>query len=160
MQAMPESRWPDELQKPDPTRVAALLHDFWRELAALPDLLAREEHLLCATTIHALRACVVEMMLALNGIAYPAGTRHLNRYLGPSQRAALEKTLYAPTAAGTAPVANVWIGQAVALVVIYRWYAPQLIAACQLSYPATAETQTLALLQEKLPDWPTIITTD
>lgn len=157
---MPDPRWPDPLHRPDPTHVAALLRDFWRELAALPDLLHREEHLLCAASTHALRSCVVEMMLALNGIAYPRDTRHLNLYLGPSQRAALEKTLYSPAPTGHTPAESIWIGQAVALVVIYRWYAPQLMTAYQVAYPASAETQTLALLQEKLPNWPSSITTD
>jgi hypothetical protein len=52
---------------------------------------ARGEHLLCGQTIADARTIVLEMMLALNGIAYPAETRHLNTYLGASQRAAIEK---------------------------------------------------------------------
>jgi hypothetical protein len=147
--------WPDELQRPTPARVADLLRQFWLELAALPDLLGRDEHLLAAECTGALRRCVLEMMLALNGIAYPAGTRHLNLYLGPSQRAAIEKTLAAPAVAPES-----WIGQAVALVVIYRWYAPQLAGAFHLMYDATLENATLAALQAQLPDWPTTITTD
>jgi hypothetical protein len=153
--AMSATPWPDSLQKPDPAHVAALLRDFWLTLATLADLLQRDEFLLCEAATHTLRHCVTAMMLALNGIAYPQGTSHLNLYLGPSQRAALEKTLLAPTTAHDA-----WLGQAVALVVIYRWYAPQLVAAYHVAYPQAVETTTLTYLQEKLPNWPTNITTD
>lgn len=151
---MVATSWPDPLQKADPLRITAVLREFWLTLATLPDLIQREEFLLCATATHTLRDYVTEMMLALNGIVYPNGTSHLNLYLGPSQRAALEKTLLAPTTDHDA-----WIGQAVALVVIYRWYAPQLVAAYQLVYPQDVETDVLARLQE-LPDWPMHISTD
>lgn len=152
---MSATTWPDPLQKPDPLRIAAVLGEFWLALAELPGLIQRDEFLLCANATCTLRRFVTEMMLALNGVAYPHGTSHLNLYLGASQRAALEKTLLAPA---TDPEA--WIGQAVALVVIYRWYAPQLVAAYQLSYPQTIESEVLAKLQENLPDWPANITTD
>ena len=95
------------------------------------------------------------MMLALNGITYPTDTTHLNTYLGTSQRAAMEKTLLMPSVA-----AESWIGQAVALVVIYRWYAPQLVAAYSLVYDDRLEADTLARLHAELPDWPSAITTD
>ena len=85
----------------------------------------------------------------------PPGTTHLNTYLGASQRAALEKTLLMPSVA-----AESWIGQAVALVVIYRWYAPQLVAAFSLLYDDRLEAETLSHLHAKLPDWPSAITTD
>ena len=112
---MSASAWPDALQPSDSARVSHLLADFWRELSLLPDLLGRGEQLLCARCTSRLRDTVLELMLALNGIAFPSATLHLNTYLGPSQRAAIEKTLIAPNADGDA-----WIGQAVALVVIYR----------------------------------------
>lgn len=131
-----------------------LLARFWTELMPLANLIPRSEHLLCAQALTQARATVLEMMLALNGIAYPAGTRHLNTYLGTSQRAAIERTLLLPEVSGEA-----WIGQAVALTVIYRWYAPQLVAAYAAAYPQAAETAALAVLQT-LPDWPLAITTD
>ena len=151
---MSNPQWPDPLQPAEAARVAGLLNHFWRTLAELPDLVARQENLLAAETTADLRATVLAMMLALNGIARPAGTRHLNTYLGASQRAAIEKTLLAPAVAGES-----WIGQAVALVVIYRWYTPQLVDKYAVAYPQAAEDAALAALQ-RLPDWPLAITTD
>ena len=152
---MTEQHWPDELTRPTQENVARLLRSFWLELAVLPDLLKRDEHLLAAACTAALRRSVLEMMLALNGIAYPTDTTHLNTYLGTSQRAAMEKTLLLPSV-----TAESWIGQAVALVVIYRWYAPQLVAALSLIYDDRLEADTLARLHAELPDWPSAITTD
>ncbi len=151
---MSKHPWPDPLQPVQPDQVAGLLAAFWETLADLPDLVARNEHLLAAEMTAALRATVLRMMLALNGIERPPATRHLNTYLGASQRAAIEKTLLAPAVAGES-----WIGQSVALVVIYRWYAPQLVEKHALAYPQTAEDAALAALQ-RLPDWPLAITTD
>lgn len=141
--------------RPTQENVAQLLRGFWLELANLPGLLKRDEHLLAAACTAALRSYVLEMMLALNGITYPPGTTHLNTYLGPSQRAAMEKTLLMPAVAGES-----WIGQAVALVVIYRWYAPQLVSTYSLAYDDGLEAATLTRLHAELPDWPTAITTD
>lgn len=152
---MTETTWPDTLQQAEADEVASLLRSFWQQLAYLPDLVQREEHLLCAACTGELRQIVLRMMLALNGIAYPTQTQHLNTYLGASQRAAIEKTLAAPFVG-----AESWIGQAVALVVIYRWYAPQLSAAYGVPAADRLETETLALLQAALPDWPQTITTD
>lgn len=149
------SGWPDALQPPESDRVAAVLMDFWRELAQLPEWIVGGEQLLCARCTGRLRHVVLEMMLALNGIAFPVSTRHLNRYLSDSQRAAIEKTLLIPAVDGDA-----WIGQAVALVVIYRWYAPQLVARFGLAYPQTAEDAALRRLVAELPDWPLAIQTD
>jgi hypothetical protein len=149
------SRHPDSLSRPDPARVQQLLDTFWQTLGLVPDLLQRDEWLLCADECAGLRRIVVEMMLALNGIAWPAGTRHLNRYLGASQREALNKTLIAPVTDRDS-----WVGQAVALLVIYRWYAPQLLAEHpQLTYPSALEASTLSSLAAALPDWPETITT-
>jgi hypothetical protein len=152
---MSTSGWPDALQPPETARVAAMLSDFWHELAQLPELIGRGEQLLCARCTGRIRDVVLEMMLALNGIAFPASTRNLNRYLSGSQRAAIEKTLLIPTVDGDA-----WIGQAVALVVIYRWYAPQLVARFGLAYPQAAEDDALRRLVAELPDWPLAIQTD
>lgn len=152
---MTDTTWPDALLPAEREEVAHLLEEFWRALAHLPDLLEREELLLAADCTGDLRRLVLHMMLALNGIAYPQQTRHLNGYLSSSQRAAIERTLALP-AAGTAGL----IGQAVALVVICRWYAPQLAAAYRVPTPDAAEQETLALLQARLPDWPLAISTD
>jgi hypothetical protein len=153
--AMHTTAWPDPLTAPTSLGVASLLSRFWNELEPLADLLARHERLLAAEQIARLRATVIEMMLALNGIARPATTRHLNTYLSASQRAALEKSLLAP-----ATGADAWLGQAVALVVIYRWYAPQLATKFALDYPAALEAQVWTKLIGALPDWPAAVHTD
>jgi hypothetical protein len=152
---MTQSRWPDPLQSPDPSRVQQLLSGFWLRLAALPDLITRREYLLAEQNTSELRAIVIEMMLALNGIQPPGQTRHLNSYLGESQRAALEKTLIAANVSGES-----WIAQAVALVVIYRWYAPQLVAKFELMFPAQLEQEVWSQLQSALPEWPVSLTTE
>lgn len=145
---------PDLLYAPEPQRVQFLLAEFWRQLQRLPDLFKRDEHLLAEQNTAGLRNLVIEMMLALNGIQWPEQTRYLNSYLGESQRAALQKTLIArEVGRGT------WIGRAVALVVIYRWYAPQLVEKFGLEYPQALEDTTWALLQREAPDWPATVTT-
>jgi len=150
-----EKRWPDPLETPEPDRIQRALEAFWETLARLPDLLARDEQLLAAETTHALRALVLELMLALNGIRPPAGSRHLNIYLSDRQRAALERTLVAPRVGGDS-----WVGQAVALVVIYRWYAPQLVKRHRLVYPQTREAETWRALRDGIPGWPAHVTSE
>jgi hypothetical protein len=152
---MTTQRWPDVLQPPDPARIAELLAHFWLHLQQLPDLLGRREYLLAEEHAGELRQLVIDLMLALNGIRRPVSTTHLNTYLSESQRAAIQKTLLL-----TEVSAESWIGRAVALVVIYRWYAPQLVAKFGLPYPHAAEAAALAHLQQSLPDWPLTITTD
>jgi hypothetical protein len=152
---MSTSLWPDPLRRPDPAEVQAQLARFWRDLAGLADLLANGELLLAAAAIGPLRELVMTLMLALNGIARPVGTRRLNGYLGASQRAALEKTLALPRVS-----AQGIMGQAVALVVIYRWYAPQLVAALGCAYPTDQEAEAWATLTAALPDWPLTVATE
>jgi len=123
-------------------------------LACLPDLLHRQEHLLAEHLTTRLRGVIIELMLALNGIQWPAGTQHLNSYLSASQRTALEKTLIVPSVSGES-----WIGRAVALVVIYRWYAPQLVEKYTLAYPQPLEETVLSLLSAEIFGWPAHITT-
>jgi hypothetical protein len=147
--------WPDELTKADAEYVAPLLPQFWEQLAVLGDLIAHDEQLLCAELVAELRRTVLAMMLALNGIVRPENTQHLNSYLGESQRLALEKTLTLPASGRDG-----WIGQAVALVVIYRWYAPQLVEAYGVAYPAGEESEALRLVADTLPEWPRTISTD
>lgn len=151
---MTQHTWPDALQPPDPVHLQHLLTRFWECLAELADRLSHGEILLAVEQIAAARDVVIEMMLGLNGIARPPATRRLNSYLGESQRAALEKTTLAPNLEPAT-----WIGQAVALVVIYRWYAPQLVERYHLDYPSAAEEQTWAALTQALPEWPQAITT-
>ena len=52
------------------------------------------------------------------------------------------------------------MGQAVALVVIYRWYAPQLVEKFGLTYPDQIEAQALAVMGDLLPTWPHCITSE
>jgi hypothetical protein len=148
------TQWPDALVRAEADDVAETLSDFWRTLANLPELLLRSEHVLCAELLAELRASVLAMMLGLNGIARPAATRNLNAYLSERQRAAIEKTLILPE-----PTREGWIGQAVALVVIYRWYAPQLVEEYGVPYPEQAEQATLGALNAALPEWPRSIST-
>ncbi len=152
---MTNKKWPDPLSRPEPARIPWLLEAFWRQLRSLPDLINRAEYLLAERSIATLRDWVIEMMLALNGIQWPTDTKHLNIYLGASQRAALEKTLVMPAVSGDS-----WLGCAVALVVIYRWYAPQLVEQYNLTYPQALEAEVWAHLQRELPDWPLTITTE
>jgi hypothetical protein len=152
---MTNRQWPDPLQRTDPVQVQRLLGDFWQHLQQLPDLLLRHEHLLAHVHLNQLRNMVIELMLARNGVQWPSGTTHLNSYLGESQRTVLERTLLLPGVRRES-----WIGCAVALVVIYRWYAPQLVEQYHLAYPQDAEEAALAHLQQQLADWPLAITTD
>ena len=147
--------WPDPLRKPNADAVAQQLRSFWHLLDALPDLLNRQEYLLADRLTFQLRSTVLEMMLALNGIQWPSDTRHLNSYLSAQQRAAVEKTMTLPAASIEA-----WIGCAVALLVIYRWYAPQLVNHFHVPYPQELEEAVWAKLQAELADWPLSVTTD
>lgn len=132
-----------------------MLLTFWHSLRGLPDLANRKEHLLCAELVADLRRIVTDMVLAQNGISRPKATRNLNAYLSLPQRQALKKTLQLPSVSSEG-----WIGQSVALVVIYRWYAPQLVSKYGLAYPSDAESEALGLLAATLPDWPRSITTE
>jgi hypothetical protein len=152
---MKTDQWPDPLQPPNPAAVQASLVEFWVALAPLGDLLSRREYLLAAEQTTRLRAVVLALMLALNGIDRPYGTRHLNSYLSHDQKEALERTLLAPTVES-----QNWIGQAVALTVIYRWYAHQLVEKFGLVYPYTREAEVWSDLAHTLPAWPQAVTTD
>ena len=146
---------PDKIEPADPAEVQELLGRFWRQLAGLERLAPRAEYLLLQELIDDLRRTVISLMLALNGIKRPAATEHLNRYLGESQQRAVNSTLTLPAASREA-----YIGQAVSLVVIYRWYAPQLTARYSLTYPAALEAEVWQRLRAALFDWPATITTD
>ena len=161
--------WPAPLFAPDPNDVHELLTSFWHQLRRLSDLLSdarrqpavaastpgADENLLAIECVAGLRATVIDMMLALNGIARPTQTINLNTYLSDNQLAALERTLLAPEIG-----AETWIGQAVSLIVIYRWYAPQLVERYQFPYPTDLEAAVLATLRQCIYDWPADISTD
>lgn len=155
---MANTHWPDLLQPPQRGHLQELLDLFWTELAVLADLLPRQQFLLAAEQLHSLRQIILQMMLALNGIQRPA-TRDLNTYLSASQRTALEKTLLLPSVDHDS-LADHLIGQAVSLVVIYRWYAPQLVAKHNLRYPHAQEQAAWDTLVEHLPAWPRQVTTE
>lgn len=146
--------WPDPLLAPDRTRIQAALEEFWTLLADMAEPLEAQELLLSAERIAALRSLTLELMLALNGIRRPPAARSLNCYLSARQRAALEKTLAAPEGSQEA-----LLGQAVALVVIYRWYAPQLVEKLGLHYPDSLEREAFEAIARRLPNWPVSITT-
>lgn len=152
---MHKPTWPDTLQPVEPHAVQRDLAQFWHELAALAPLLAARELVLAAEAISRVRHLVVALMLALNGITRPPATANLNAYLGDSQRAALEKTLLLPTV-----TADALMAQAVALVIIYRWYAPQLLARHGGEYPQDLEDLAWTELTARLPDWPLQVNTD
>jgi hypothetical protein len=134
--------------------VQAGLIDFWQALAQLPAVVNREEHLAAAALLHCVRTQLTDLVVALNGATRPLTPTRINPYLGPAQREAFEKTLR-----HSGNHAESWIGQAVALIVLYRWYAPQLVEMYRLSYPAAVESTVLALLSAEVPGWPARITT-
>ena len=148
-------QWPDALTKPSPEEVEELLTDFWNQLADLPSLLHRHEYLLTAECIAEVRLTMIRLVLALNGISRPGSTSNLNSYLSPRQRTVLQRTLLTPNSSQ-----RTWLGQAVALVVVYRWYAYQLADKYYIRYPTAAEQMALSQLSDSLPKWPRTITTD
>jgi len=148
-------RWPDPLHPPDAASVASMIPRFWHTLDRLPDLMQRQEFILAEQLTSTLRDTVIEMMLAMNGLARPVDTQHLNLYLGTSQRAVLEKTLIAPTSG-----AETWMARAVALTVIQSWYAPQLAERYGVAIPDDLIHSVRKHLADALPDWPLEITTD
>jgi hypothetical protein len=188
---MTNSIWPDELSRPTAGDIEASINAFWSTLAQLPSHAKASETLLLHSLIGELRQNIIEMMLAANGIRFPKNTRHLNHYLGESQRLALEKTLTMPRLEGhtaspadeqpaeyqetarssqsdkagwsqplAATLIESLIGQAVALVVIYRWYAPQLAEKYGARLPLELENKTLTALHSELDAWPRAISTD
>lgn len=142
------------LPKGEAGAVQAGLTAFWQSLAHLPAAINREEHLAAASLLHSVRSVLTDLVVALNGATRPASPARLNPYLGPAQREAFEKTLR-----HSANYTESWIGQAVALIVLYRWYAPQLVEMYNLAYPARLEESVLALLCVEVPGWPAHITT-
>lgn len=141
-------------QPADESRVLAALIAFWQQLARLPGAVNRQEHLAASALLHRSRDLLTELVVALNGATRPRTSARINPFLGPAQRDAFEKTL-----AQRGDLREGWIGQAVALIVLYRWYAPQLVELYNLAYPAALEETVLALLSAEVPGWPARITT-
>ena len=149
------TQWPDQLRKPTAAEIDLMLSGFWRLLLELRSPLAHNETLLSAEIVAELRKTVTDVILAANGIARPEGTLNLNAYLSRGQRTALHRTLALRRFASSA-----FVGQAVALIVIYRWYAPQLVDKYNVDYPKSLEEETLRLLSDALPNWPRAITSN
>lgn len=148
-----DSPWP-ALRPPDRDDVLALLAYFWMPLSRLPAALNRGEHLAAAQLLVDARRSLIDLVVGLNGADRPPSPARINQYLGPAQLEAFEKTL---TAKAVDPAA--WIGQAVALIVLYRWYAPQLVEIYTVPYPAALERTVLALLSAEVDGWPALIQT-
>jgi hypothetical protein len=130
------------------------LISFWQQLAHLPAALNRQEHLAAVALLQQARIHLTNLVVALNGATRPNTPTRINSFLGPAQQDAFEKTLGQSDSLGES-----WIGQAVALIVLYRWYAPQLVEIHKLVYPTALEETVLALLSAEVSGWPARITT-
>lgn len=146
---------------PDAGTVEMQLGRFWLLLARLPAAVRRGEQLAAHLLLTEIHALLIDLVVSLNGGSRLQTKSRINQYLGPAQREAFEKSLglgqsgRQKSAGGGAK----WIGQAVALVVLYRWYAPQLTEKYSLRYPQMAEDTVLALLSAELENWPDRIST-
>lgn len=152
---------PAQSGPPRSERVETLLNRFWLLLARLPAVGKRAEHLAAHALLTESRAALIDMVAALNGVARQQSRTRVNRFLGPAQQEAFEKTLGGGPSqeARSAPETRLWIGQAVAQVVLYRWYAPQLSQRYGAAYPFRAEETVLALLRQELEEWPAYVAT-
>ncbi len=142
------------LEKAEAPAVQVALVSFWQQLAHLPAALNRQEHLAAVALLQQARTHLTDLVVALNGATRPNTPTRINEFLGPAQRDAFEKTLGQSDSLGES-----WIGQAVALIVLYRWYAPQLVEIHKLVYPTALEETVLALLSTEVSGWPARITT-
>lgn len=145
---------PDQLRAPNAAYVNALFAGYWLTLEALAELLADGELIVAEERVTSLRGHIIGMMLAANGIERPTFAPQINRYLGESQRVALEKTL---VTSGT-PHESV-VARAVALTVIYQWYAPQLVERFGVEEPRSEVQRAYELLAQNVPEWPLTIET-
>ncbi len=146
---------------PDPGVVETQLGRFWLLLARLPAAVRRGEQLAAHLLLTEIHALLIDLVVSLNGGSRLQTKSRINQYLGPAQREAFEKSLglgLSGRQKGAGGGAK-WIGQAVALVVLYRWYAPQLTEKYSLLYPQMAEDTVLALLSAELENWPDRIST-
>lgn len=146
---------------PDVGTVEMQLGRFWLLLARLPAAVRRGEQLAAHLLLTEIHALLIDLVVSLNGGSRLQTKSRINQYLGPAQREAFEKSLglgQSGRQKGAGGGAK-WIGQAVALVVLYRWYAPQLAEQYSLPYPQMAEDTVLALLSAELENWPDRIST-
>ena len=146
---------------PDTESVDMQLRRFWLLLARLPAVARRQEQLAAHSLLSELRTLLIDLVVSLNGARRPQTKARVNQYLGQAQREAFERSLgYSQVnRRSRARTGFNWIGQAVSLVVLYRWYAPQLAERHSLPYPKHAEETVLTLLSAELENWPSNITT-
>ena len=146
---------------PDVWIIERQLRRFWLLLARLPAVAGRQEQLAAHMLLAEMSALLIDLVVSLNGGTRPLAKSRINQYLGPAQREAFEKSLgIRQSGRQERPSGGArWIGQAVALVVLYRWYAPQIVEKYSLAYPQLAEDSVLALLSLELENWPERIST-
>ena len=150
------------LEQPTAVDVQGRLDRFWILLARLPAVVRRREEIAAHALLTELRTLLINMVVALNGASRPQSAARINQYLGVAQQEAFERSLgnSKPTSMGVQRTgAAGWIGQAVALIVLYRWYAPQLVEMYGAPYPQRAEETVLDLLVAEIEGWPAQITT-
>lgn len=151
------------LGSPDIEMISRQIQQFWLLLARLPAVVRRQEQLAAHALLSELRSLLIDLVVLLNGARRPEARARINQFLGQAQREAFEKTLgYSQVSSRRGAVTGTgfnWVGQAVSLVVLYRWYAPQLAERHSLPYPKRAEESVLALLGAELENWPSNITT-
>ena len=146
---------------PDVEAVDRNLGRFWLLLARLPAVVGRQEQLAAHLLLTEICTLLIDLVVSLNGASRPQTKARINQYLGLAQREAFERSLGLRKAVRQREASNNanWIGQAVALVVLYRWYAPQLTEKYSLTYPRLAEDCVLAYLKAELKNWPAHIIT-
>ena len=149
------------LNPPDSSTVDRQLGQFWLQLARLAAVLNRQETLAAYALLTELRTILIDLVVCLNGASRPHAKARINQFLGEAQREAFERSLgnSQPALPHASEGSTNWIGQAVALVVLYRWYAPQLAEQHDLSYPQPLEDTVLALLHAEIKGWPAYIST-
>lgn len=146
---------------PDVEAVDTNLGRFWLLLARLPAVLGRQEQLAAHLLLTEMGTLLIDLVVSLNGGSRPQTKARINQYLGQAQLEAFEKSLGLRKSMwrGELDSGANWIGQAVALVVLYRWYAPQLAEKHSLTYPRLAEDCVLTYLKAELKNWPAHIRT-
>ena len=147
---------------PDAGLIERQLWRFWLLLARLPAVVGRQEQLAAHLLLTEMCTLLIDLVVFLNGGSRLLTRARVNQYLGQAQREAFEKSLGLRRSMQQKMAENCanWIGQAVALVVLYRWYGPQLAKNYSLPYPQVAEDTVLALLSAELDSWPARITTE
>ena len=146
---------------PDSRLIESQLGRFWLLLARLPAVVRRREQLAAYSLLTEMQALLLDLVVTLNGGSRPPTNSRINQFLGPAQRDAFERSMGLQPSSRQMRAAGgaTWVGQAVALVVLYRWYAPQLAQKHALCYPQMAEDTVLALLSAELENWPARIST-